>query len=150
MEGEAAAEGGEVAGGEATVHKEIQDLRVGEADFGEVAVQKFGDAFGAQGVELDRFVEAAHDGAVQGGGGVGGAEEDAPEIFHAGEEFVNEGPLPASGGVFARREKGVGFVEEEDAPGFFFFYVELLSNTIVFPSQTTILSIRRRIKLPII
>ena len=150
MEGEAAAEGGEVAGGEATVHKEIQDLRVGEADFGEVAVQKFGDAFGAQGVELDGFVEAAHDGAVQGCNCIGGAKEDTPEIFHAGEEFVNEGPLPASGGVFARREKGVGFVEEEDAPGFFFFYVELLSNTIVFPSQTTILSIRRRIKLPII
>ena len=112
MEVEAAAQGVEVAGGKAAVYEEVQDLVVGEGDVREVTFQKFGDAFGAQGVELDGFVEAAHDGAVQGGGGVGGAEEDAPEVFHAGEEFVDEGPLPVPGGVFPRGEKGVGFVEE--------------------------------------
>ena len=121
MEVEAAAKGSEVARSEATVYEEVQDLVVGEGDLRKVTFQKFGDAFGTEGVELDGFVEAAHDGAVQGCNCIGGAKEDTPEIFHAGEEFVDEGPLPVPGGVFTRGEKGVGFVEEEDAPGFLCF-----------------------------
>ena len=91
-------------------------------------------------------MEAAHDGAVQGCNCIGGAKEDAPEIFHASEEFVNEGPLPASGGVFARREK-----ESASSRRRMLLVSSFLCRTTKqyysVSSQTTILSIRREDKI---
>ena len=109
----------EAAGeGEALAEALEVDGAFGGDGVGEEFLPDLGAEFGCGHGEFETVGDAALKGGIEGGGAVGGEQNEAVVAFDVGEEGVDDGVVVA-GGVAgtAFGEEGVGFVEEENGAG---------------------------------
>ena len=65
-------------------------------------------------IEADLEGEAAEGGRIEPLQQVGGADEDAVELFHLGQHLVHLGDLPVPAGVAPVGEQAIGLIQHQD------------------------------------